>query len=601
MQCFPRSRMTTLPQSEQSGFGLQFVEFGLTMAGLILAVALPRMGTARFQAIERFFGGIARRKNLSVLLVGLSVIVLRVALLPLMPIPLPFVHDDFSFLLAADTFLHGRLANPTPAMWMHFETFHVTMLPTYASMYFPGVGLVLAGGKLLFGNPWFGLLIGTSLMCASICWMLQAWLPPTWALLGGFLSVLRLGLFSYWINTYTGGGSITALGGALILGALPRFLRTTRPRYVWLIAVGVVLVAFTRPYEGMLLCLPVLAVLGRWVFLTGRRGSRVLLVKLAAGPLALLIAAGAWLSYYDYRAFGSPTTLPYTVDRATYAIAPYFIWQKARPEPHYRHDVMRQFYTGFELNNYRASRTLIGAVREHIILSIVAIEFFAGIALLPFLVMTPWAVRDRRTRFLVLCLLVLALGMSIQIYGNPHYMAPFTAALYALALQSARHLWVWRPGGRGFGRAIVRASVLVCALMAGLRPFDRILHFPVANWPAVDALMGWYGPDHFGTERAGVEQMLEELPGQQLAIVRYARTHQPKYEWAYNGADIDGSKVIWAREMDAASNRELIRYYKNRKVWLVEPDQSPAVVVPYPKTETASGQPQQKLEGVSRP
>ena len=255
--------MMTFSNGGQSGFSLQFVEGGLTLAVLVLAFGLPRLGAARFEAIERFFGGIARKKHQSVLLVGLSVIVLRLALLPLQPIPLPFVHDDFSFLLAADTFLHGRLANPTPVMWMHFETFHVTMLPTYASMYFPGVGLVLAGGKLLLGNPWYGLLVATSLMCASICWMLQAWLPPTWALLGGFLAVLRLGLFSYWINTYTGGGSIAALGGALILGALPRFLRTARPRYVWLIAVGVVLVAFTRPYEGTLLCLPVLAVLGR--------------------------------------------------------------------------------------------------------------------------------------------------------------------------------------------------------------------------------------------------------------------------------------------------------------------------------------------------
>jgi hypothetical protein len=143
---------------------------------------------------------------------------------------------------------------------------------------------------------------------------------------------------------------------------------------------------------------------------------------------------------------------------------------------------------------------------------------------------------------------------------------------------------------------MVRVSVLVCVLMAGLRPFDRVLHFPVANWPADGALIGWYGPDHFGTEREGVEQMLEELPGQQLAIVRYAATHPTAYEWVYNWADIDGAKVVWAREMDATDNQELLRYYKNRKVWLVEPDQSPVVVVPYPVTETAIGQPRQKTE-----
>jgi hypothetical protein len=49
----------------------------------------------------------------------------------------------------------------------------------------------------------------------------------------------------------------------------------------------------------------------------------------------------------------------------------------------------------------------------------------------------------------------------------------------------------------------------------------------------------------------------------------------------YNGADIDGSKVVWAREMDAADNLELMRYYGDRKVWLVEPDAMPAGIEPY--------------------
>src|SRR6202021_2943196 len=127
--------------------------------------------------------------------------------------PHPFYPDDFSFLFAADTFAHGRLTNPTPAMWTHFETMHITMHPTYASMFFPAQGLVLAAGKVFFGHPWFGELCVMAMMCAAICWMLQAWLPPTWALLGGALAILRLGLFSYWIATYSGAGSLPALGG----------------------------------------------------------------------------------------------------------------------------------------------------------------------------------------------------------------------------------------------------------------------------------------------------------------------------------------------------------------------------------------------------
>ncbi len=320
-----------------------------------------------------------------------------------------------------------------------------------------------------------------------------------------------------------------------------------------------------------------------------------MLVKLAAGPLALLIAAGSWLFYYDFRAFGSPTTLPYTVDRNAYAITLYSIWQQGRPEPYYRHLVMRQFYTGIEPSNYRASRTLMGAVPEHLVLAALDIEFFAGIALFPLLVMTPWALSDRRNRFLVVCLSVLLLGMSVQVFGIPHYIAPFTAALYAIGLQSARHLGVWGPGNKGYGRAIVRVSVLVCILMAGLRPFDHVLNCAVANWPSLEGLVAWYGPDHFGAERACLERKLELLPGAQLVLVRYATGHDPLDEWVYNGADINGSKVIWAREMDAASNQDLFRYYKDRKVWLVEPDQSPVEIQPYPGTEMANGQPNRKM------
>jgi hypothetical protein len=416
--------------------------------------------------------------------------------------------------------------------------------------------------------------------------MLQAWLPPTWALLGGMLAVLRLGLFSYWINTYSGGGSVAALGGALVLGALPRLMRTASLRYGMLMASGIILMVLSRPFEGMLLCIPIAFVLGRWAFFGKNRPPVTVLLRRAALPLALIVAAIVWLGYYDYRAFGSPLTLPYTVDRATYAASPYWIWAKPRPEPVYRHKVMRDFYVDYELNYVRHLRTLRGFLSEDLVFKpLRQLLFYAGIALLPPLIMLLRVLHDRRIRFLVVSVAVLTTGMLCGTFLIPHYLAPFTAAFYAIGLQAMRHLRLWNPDSRPVGKAMVRMLVTVCFVLSGIRLFADPLHLRLAAWPGSQWSSTWHGPGRLGVAREQVQQRLEQLPGKQLAIVRYAPQHSSLDEWVYNSSDIDGAKVVWAREMDAASNLELIHYYKDRTVWLVQPDKYPAVVSPYPAPE----------------
>ena len=367
------------PASPQDGsLSLMFLEASLTAIAVVASFAWPRLFALGFSRIEHALWELSRRRHLAVLVVGLSALALRIAILPWFPVPLPFVPDDFSFLLGADTFAHGHLSNPTPAMWIHFESIHIDMQPTYMSMYFPGQALLLAAGKVLLGNPWFAVLIFSAVMCASICWMLQAWLPPFWAFLGGMLAVLRLGLFSYWVNTYTGGALIAAAGGALVLGALPRLIKTSRFRYGLIMAIGIDLLILTRPYEGMLLCLPVAAALGHWVLFGKNRPRPKDLIRRAALPLALIVSCLAWLGYYDYRAFGNPLTLPYSINRSTYAIAPYYVWQPLREEPVYRHESIRNFYHDVELKAPADIRTRFGFIKASCLKPLEALLFFGG-------------------------------------------------------------------------------------------------------------------------------------------------------------------------------------------------------------------------------
>ena len=217
-----------------------------------------------------------------------------------------------------------------------------------------------------------------------------------------------------------------------------------------------------------------------------------------------------------YRVFGSPLTLPYSINRATYAMAPYFVWQQPRPEPVYHHDEMRRFYEVDELEYYNKVHSSPGLATMTLFKALVGILFLAGIALLPPLFMLPWALRDRRIRFLVLCLVVLAAGMTIEVYLYPHHLAPFTGAFYAVGLQACATCGFGAQVAKTLGWRWSGSRVAICVLMAGLRPFDRQLHCAVPNRPLSTWICNWYGPDLFDSERASVDRRLQQDPGNSL-------------------------------------------------------------------------------------
>jgi hypothetical protein len=574
------------------------IEGGLAVLALVLAFAIPNLGSRWFNAIEWRLGRLAQRRGLSVLVVGLSALVLRAALLPILPVPHPLIQDEFAYLLGADTFAHGRLTNPTPPLWDHFESLMILLKPTYSSKYPPAQSLFMAAGQVILGHPFWGVWLSVGLMCAALCWMLQAWVSEGWALFGGFLAVARIGAFSYWADSYWG-GAVAALGGALVLGALPRLKQEHRVRNALLMGLGLAVLANSRPYEGLVLSIPVAAALFVWMLGRNRPTFSVSFRQVVLPLFLLLSLMPAGMGYYNWRVTGNPMRMPFREYQAQYDPTPYFLWQQERPLPEYRHAEIKEWEVDIDLGAFRSAKTPVGLVINEVQKGMYLWAFYIGpyftLLLAIAFVLLPhgysWRNLSGPTMFLLLALGISLFGFMLEVYFYPHYAAPVTCLFLALILVALRHLWGWRWHGKPTGQFLVRFVPVLTLLMMLARLSASPLHlhskFGFSPWLSRSDRTSPVG-------RSSVLEDLLQKPERQLVLVRYTGglydlpRHMPGmwppsglWEWVYNSAEINDQKIIWAQDMGPAKNDELIRYYKDRRVWLLYADDQPPKLVPY--------------------
>ncbi|HEY8183477.1 MAG TPA: hypothetical protein VII32_14640 [Thermoanaerobaculia bacterium] len=444
--------------------------------------------------------------------------------------PIPQYHDDFAYVLDADTFAHGRMSNPTHPMWPHFETMHVLHVPRYISKYPIGEGLTFAAGSLLFGHPLRAVWILGAAACAAIWWALRVWTTPALALLGGIATAVHPTMVE-WMESYHG-GALAALGGALLLAAgKDRKLNA-------IAAIGVVLLAISRPYEGMVFCLAIGIVLIRRVTVAG----------------AIIVLAGlAFICFNNRSITGNPLVLPYSVYERQYDPAPNFLWEKARPMPNYRNAEMAFIYRVVYLGQYKRVHAPGGLLDETLKkIDVIDRAVFGPpkirnprpLFLLLLIAAIPLLREDRNARLIAIILLLFAFApFSIIWWMQLHYLAPASALAACLVMLLLRRLFVATP--------ILGVAIL-------------ILFFANAG------LTWMQTPDYgFAARRQQIARSVLAQGGRHLVIVA-----PNVFDAVYNGADLDHAPIVWARDLGADANAKLRAYYRDRTVWLLATDGS---------------------------
>jgi hypothetical protein len=600
-----------MPYNINLSFGT-FAELVLACLFVFAAARREHFGRGLYVRASLIARRVAMRPWLMIVLAGVVPVAIRILILPIVPVPEPYVMEEFNHLFLTATYDEGRVANPVHPLAVLLQTYQQIEWPHYVSARPPLPPIFLYLGQVLFGSPFAGSLIALGLTSSALCWSLLGWIQGRWAALASYLAIVTFCLFGYWINSYWAPTPIV-LGGALLFGAVPRIERNPRLSLGLVCVVALALLAGTRPYENGVYA----ATICGWLAFRLLQRERRKLIPRAIGLVVVPMAAGvgaivAAQMWYNGATTGNALLMPYQIWRESQDLTPMFLWQPVEQN--------RVFYNSGALLFAEWNRTVVEDIKQGGLLGLWylisrhAVTFRDLLGPFLFLAFACWSPRwlgtpatETRMReylgliclvliFLAVCgpgagsmikllavfvlikrwannnerlaVLVLLIGMiatSLPTFYMNIYFAAYTAPLLLLVATGLRNLSLWN---RRLGASLAGFVLLGAALVpAGHAVFSAI------NTAGLG--VRFEGPplshfdQHFVTPRKGVLEKLEQLPGQHVVFVRLGKGASAPIDPVWNTPNVDAQKVVWLRDLRPEWTATAQEYYAGRRFWLV--------------------------------
>lgn len=567
---------------------------------------LPRIGRKFILGFPVSLAPLYRRPSLLVLVAGFLPILLRLALLPIVPAPTPAAMEEFNNILQAQTYAAGRLYNPVHPLAALLQAPQVIQWPHSMSTRPPLAGLFLYLGEVLFRSPFLGNLLSVGCTSAALCWMMVEWLTRRWAATGAVIVTFSYCLFGYWVNSYWCPAP-NILGAAILLALVPRIERRPQLWHALAFIPAMALIMGIRPYESGVYTATVLLWIGVRFLQPPRRAMLQRAILVFAVPVcAGGILMGGGLAWYDLVTTGRATTMPYAIWRQAQCFVPAFLWQPLSTQAIAFLDQGLAKFAAWEVEVAMPARgagplaavsilarqvvTLRDQIGPMLLLPlfcwssrwfgarptgywfIAAAAVTLGLLFASFLyfglplklllgvvLYKRW--RNPSERLPIVLIAAGLLATSISSFYMTIYFSVFLPPLILLTVSGLRKLAVWNPH---HGAGVAGMMVLGVFLFTGLQAYSY-----VASNRMEGSIMSRVDGEPFRDRNMLLDRLTQE-EGRQLVLVRDLAPGKSAWQLVWNGVDVDNQRIIWARDLKPAWSAAAIRYFHPRKVWLVE-------------------------------